>query len=199
VWFASDDPAGSVYTMGRTELKPRMAATNRHIDVPVLGAAPRAAGSTFADGVFTSGSTTFTSATAGFAASDVGRSIFSDAVGGGDVFIASVTNGTTAALSTAATKNATGKTFSLGGSRWPNVAYFGAIDPATGIYYLACLDHQLMDEPTRGSFMILPAWGQRLEMYQSLPPVNGLTRWQVFVYGGYVWHSRYRLPRLTRS
>lgn len=201
VWLASDDVGSSGYCMDRTELIPRMFAFNRHTDLPVPAAIPRRAGSAYDDGVFTNGSTTLTSATAAFSSaapqSDVGRSIYSSKLPGGVVSIASVTNATTVVLSAPATSGGTA-TFHLGGSRWPETAYFAAVDPATGIYYMAGWDQTIMEEPLRGAIFYVPYFGSRVELLQTLPPTGGLTRWQTFIYQGYVWSARWRVPLLAK-
>lgn len=68
------------------------------------------AGRTVADGV-TNSTTTITSATAAFVASDVGVRVTGSAFLPTDVTIASVTNGTTAVLSAAATGTGTAQSF----------------------------------------------------------------------------------------
>lgn len=65
------------------------------------------------DGV-TNTTTTITSATAAFVSGDVGRLVTGSADLPSGVYIASVTNGTTAVLSAAATASHTGQTFALG-------------------------------------------------------------------------------------
>lgn len=68
---------------------------------------------TVADGV-TNGTTTITSATLAFVAGDVGRLITGSADLPANVYIASVTNSTTAVLSVAATGTHSSQTFTLG-------------------------------------------------------------------------------------
>lgn len=65
---------------------------------------------TVADGVFTSGNTTITSATAAFVAGDVGQNLSADGIPGGLTTIASRTNGTTVVLTVAPTVTQTAAT-----------------------------------------------------------------------------------------
>lgn len=201
VWFVSDDISGTVYCIDRSELKVRLATANHITDVPVPAAIPRPAGSSYADGVFTNTSTTVTSATASFVTGDLGRRIVSSKLPGGEVTIASVTNGTTVVLSKAATSSGT-TGFYLGGSRWPGVPLFGAVDPSTEIMYVNGVDTSnpsVTDEPIRAALFVLPAFGSALQLFQTIPPTNGASRWMVFVYGGFVFYSRWRLPLLSRA
>jgi flagellar hook protein FlgE len=80
----------------------------------------------FTDGVTTAASTTLTSATAGFTAADVGKTITGAGIPAGTT-IASVTNGTTVVLSQAATATAAGVTVNV--ASLPNVWTVAATAP----------------------------------------------------------------------
>jgi hypothetical protein len=83
-----------------------------------------------ADGATTNASTTVTSATARFNESDIGLSISGAGIPA-NTTIASVTNGTTAVLSAAATATAAGVTFTLGRPRtpWPETGRGLLVNP----------------------------------------------------------------------
>lgn len=70
-------------------------------------------GQTFADGASTNLSTTYTSASAAFTASDVGRTLTGTNIPGGTT-ISSVTNATTIVMSAAATATGTSLSFTIG-------------------------------------------------------------------------------------
>ncbi|HEX4776252.1 MAG TPA: flagellar hook protein FlgE [Acidimicrobiia bacterium] len=97
----ADAPAGTALTTGITVYDTQGKA------VKITFTLTKAANRTVLDGSTTSGSTTFTSATANFTAADVGKAITGAGIPAGTT-IASVTNGTTVVLSNAATATAAG-------------------------------------------------------------------------------------------
>lgn len=94
----------------------------------VGGGAPQAA--SFTDGATTNASPTLTSATAGFTASDVGRSVSGTGIPGGTTIL-SVTNATTVTMSANASATATGLTITMNRPgpywRWVFPKYVGSL------------------------------------------------------------------------
>ena len=157
IYFGPDTTANmSVFKADRETLTPRWHAKQSHRYLPVpQGLSSRR----ITDLNTTSGSPTITSATAGFTSADVGSRIRT--VGQNiipiDAYIATVTNATTATLyaSKAATANGTTTTAILGGEAWGAMAYYGAVDPDTGIYYFVSINGAAGGN-VDGLFAVLP-------------------------------------------
>lgn len=191
VWFASDQQYGStVFTMDRTELVPRWQSKRNHQMIAVPGGV---GGRTVTDLVTTSASATITSATAAFTAADVGRFVNGPNVINDTVYITAVTNATTATLSVTATGSGTALTATIGGDRFYGNAYFGLVDPATGIYYCVAADSSVSGNVS-GLFCLFPG-DDELTLLTSLPSV--VANDELMLAGGYLWFHRYNRPVIT--
>jgi len=157
IYFGPDTTANmSVFKADRATLTPRWHAKQSHRYLPVpQGLSSRR----ISDLTTTSGSATITSATANFTSADVGSRIRT--VGQNiipiDAYIATVSNSTTATVfaSKAATAAGTTTTAILGGEAWGAMAYYGAVDPATGIYYFVSINGAAGGN-VDGLFAVLP-------------------------------------------
>lgn len=188
VFGAADFGYGSVWAFRRGNPVPKWAARNHHVNIPVPGGL---GGRVITDAVF-NGTTTMTSATANFNSADVGRIISSPNNISYGATIASVTNSTTVVLSFAAFATASGQTVKIEGERFNKFAYFGAVDPATGIYY--CANITSLAGQRNGGLFYLPRPGERIELLD--PMFGGTSPQEFFIHNGYVWFGFYKYPLL---
>lgn len=141
VWAADDTAYVSAATIDKTTKQWAGAAASFHGLTP--HPAPKTS-STFYDGATTSGSATFTSATAGFktsttpfAPTDVGCAIRGAGIQAATT-ISAYTNSTTVTLSKTATATATGVTFTI--DRRPQTfapaIFYGDADSTNGVFYM---------------------------------------------------------------
>lgn len=140
LWLGPDTTGNfSAITADRATLTPRWASNRSHRHLPVpSGLAPRRV----SDLATTASSTTVTSATAAFTADDVGSRIrtLGQNLVPIDTYIASVTNATTAVISAQATAASTNTKAIFGGEAWGAMSYYGAVDPATDIFYFVSIN-----------------------------------------------------------
>lgn len=183
VYFAADGATCTVFVMDRTTRKPLAATPSFHYEMPVpAGAAAR----TVTDLAITSGSAVINSPTAAFTAADVGRQIKHPNVGEGR-YIVSVQSATQATMSVNNNTNAT-VTATIEGDRWYDKAFFGAVDPATGVYY--CIANDNSGGGNRSGLFMLPGIGQPLQLVQTFTSqITG----EMFIAEGYLHsHTVYR-------
>ncbi|MGO4186353.1 WD40/YVTN/BNR-like repeat-containing protein [Pseudarthrobacter sp. TAF60_1] len=140
VWYASDTTAGmSVLRVDKATLTPRWHARHSHRHTAVPGGL---ASRKVRDLTMTSGSPVVTSASASFTADDAGsrlRTLGQDFIPI-DTYIKSVDSGTQVTLFNSAKLTISGVSAIFGGEAWGVMAYYGAIDPATGVYYFVSIN-----------------------------------------------------------
>ena len=199
IYVASDRPGLTAWYMDRTELVPRSVSTNWHYNHPVPGGR---SGRVITDLATTSGSGTVTSASSSFTALDKGLQLIQVSQFKQGTFVAGVTNGTTLALSNDVTtgggnaaSTATGQTAYLGGDRFYAIAFMGAVDPSTGVFYSVPIDTSFKGN-TNGIFYC-PQIGGQFELIDSAPSTFGMDAAEVFFGGGKVWIGRNVFPALT--
>lgn len=142
LYFAPDTTANwDVFRADRETLTPRWHGRQSHRHLPVPGGLPPRR---VTDLVTTAGSAAVTSATAAFTAQDVGSRIRT--IGQNfvpiDSYIATVSSATAAALypSKSSPQSTAAAVAILGGEAWGAMAYYGAVDPATGVYYFVTIN-----------------------------------------------------------
>lgn len=193
VWAGADTSSHfTAYRFDRETVTPVWASYKTHRLMPVPAALPPRR---VTDLATTSASSTVTSATAAFTSSDVGSRI---RVEGQDVipidaYILSVTNSTTIVVSKSALETASGRTAIFGGSAWGAMAYYGAVDPDTGIYYFVSINGAVGGN-VNGLFALMPNGDIVLLGVLTTPP-DGTG---VIINGGFVWVNGFRLPLLDR-
>ena len=203
VYFASDTPFANVFVMNRGEKVMRVGSMNTIDQINYPGATPRPTASGFADGVCTSGSTTFTSATASFSsASDVGRMVICDNLLPAWTFIMSVTNSTTVVLSNPATGNGSSRPFEIGPSRWawpaPTGAIYGLVDPQTEVFYLNVADPGTGSmNPLRPGVFALNPFSKQFNLLNPMSWTTGMPLQEVFTMNGYLLVQNNRFALLT--
>lgn len=140
IYYAPDTTAGmSMLKVDRATLTPRWGGRQTHRNLAVPGGLPSRK---VTDLVTTSGSPVVTSASASFTAADVGSRIrsFGQNFIPIDAYIKSVDSATQVTLYVNATGTSSGLTGVLGGEAWGVMCYYGAVDPATGIYYFVSIN-----------------------------------------------------------
>jgi hypothetical protein len=149
-------------------------------------------GAGFGDGVATSGSTTFTSATAAFTGADVGASISQTTTKGtlnvtgtipSGTTIVSVTNATTVVLSAAATASGTGINFLIGGRAPTSTQQLFTIYDTNGTSkryefalgkYTGVVPHSIQsNDAAAQSLLVTAAVGQTSEIFTVLKDGSG--------------------------
>lgn len=190
IYFASDSLSWIAFRIDRATLTPEWVAPAFHGYTAVPGGTP---GRRVTDLATTSGSTTVTSATAAFTANDVGALIRTNGQNYIPIptFIASVTNATTVVMTKPSVTTATGVTAVISGEIFGQAGYYGAIDPATGIYYFASLNGAI-GGTTSGLFAIFPDGKLLLLDVLSASPDG-----ELFIADGYVWVRGFQRPLLT--
>lgn len=178
VHFAADSAVVTAFVMNRTDLVPLAATPSFHYEIAVPGGA---ASRLLTDLQTTSGSKTVTSATANFTAADVGKKINHTASDPGN-YITAVASATSA--TTFANSWATGtKTGFIDGDRFYDKAFWGAVDPATGVYY--CIANDNSGKGTRSGLFMIRKVGEPLELVETfLSQITG----EMFIADGYL-HS----------
>lgn len=189
VWVAGDSRRGTVHAIDRATLTPRWAASNYHHDIvpPVVLVQARSITATA-----TASSTTIT--TAGLiTAADQGRYVQSIRLLP-ETYIASVSPPNDATLSQAAHTSGSAATTVSGDLYYAN-AYYGAVDPATGIYY--CVSNDTSNVGQKQGMFWLSRLGGRIEILDpggdSSISMNGF----VFIYRGKVLTGRWMRPLVT--
>jgi hypothetical protein len=193
VYMAADSPGLSYSVMGldRTTLTPRYLSLDQHQDIAIPGGV---GGRIVTDAVFTSGSPTLTSATAAFTAQDVGRFIRGTQQVADRTFISAFVNATTVTMSANAGASVSSQTITIAGDTFAGSAYYGIVDPSSGIFYFASND------TTQGGggygLFSLDRPGGRVRLIDVLhsKPDN-----QMFIGDGYLWFSRYQRPLIAQS
>jgi hypothetical protein len=178
VWAAGDRIGLSAMVFGRDGSGPYNASRNWHWNTAVPGGA---GARTVTDLATTNTSTTVTSATAAFTSRDVGRLVVASGVPD-KAWISAFTNSTTVTMSAASTATASGVTATIGGDRYHQIGYWGAVDPATESFYLVANDTSAAGN-RRGVFF-LPQVGGDLELFEA-DPLNGVA--EVFAGNGFMW------------
>lgn len=189
IFTACDTARCTVLVWDRTTYTPRSAAMNWHGHTPVPGGASRRVVS---DAV-TNGTTTLTSASANFTADDKGRMIGgpgSSSLIGTGAYIASVTNSTTVVMNQVATAGS-GLSLNIDGDRFYKSAFYGAVDPATGIYYAVANDPS--GGGTRFGLFALMDVGMQFALLDDRM-VGGL---ELFIAGGRLHTHRYNRTLLA--
>lgn len=186
IWLAGDQGGSvSVWVVDRANPSvPMVASQNHHWQIAVPGGQP--ARGPYSDGVLTQNSTTFTSATANFTSKDVGR-ILRISSGSpisltGGIYITGFTNSTTVTLNKAAGGGASGVFFYIDGETWGRAAFYGAVDPNTGIYYLNSND--TTSGGMRSGLFYLPYAGGRIELLEAY--TEG-TQGPIYFRSGKIW------------
>lgn len=198
IYFAADQNYHSVWVYDRAAKKLISGSQSYHGFVPPPLSGARAGGSTFADGVFTSGSAIVTSATAGFTANDVGRYLTGmyGVTPMQGAFIASVQSGTQATLNVNALSTASAQWFQMANDSYDSQAYMSIVDPVTGIFY--CISQPQFSNGTtavRHGILTSGFVGAPLEPYIHMPP-NGLAGIvsMAVIAGNFLYWSRWRIP-----
>ena len=197
VWFARDSLRASVFLVDRDTLTARAGSTNYHHYI----APPTSAGvgyRAFTDLVATAGSATVTSDTAAFAAPDKGRYLSIEGILPPLTYILTVNSATSVTVNKTALSNKSAgfaNTAYLSGNMFLANAFFGVVDPDTGIWYQAAVDTSGAGQ-IFGLFYMREAGGQ-LAVLDPGSPSYGIGRAPI-LYGNYLWIGNYRYPRLSR-
>jgi hypothetical protein len=193
VYFACDGPFATVLVMDRETLAFQSMSSDWHALTPVPF--PTRTPRVVTDAVFTGGQTTFTSATAAFTADDVGRQIgglpTSQAVQP-NAYIQSVTNGTTAVMSAFPRYSASGQTVGIRGDAFYRRALYGAVDPATGVYY--CVANDTTGGGTTYGLFAIPYVGGPCILLDAMA-IRGPG--QMYIAGGYLHFHQHRRPLMA--
>lgn len=145
-----------------------------------------------ADLAFTDGSTTMTSNTANFTAADVGAVIRGAHTAIVDnTVIRTVVNATTVTVCAAALADSGTTTATISGDMFYGAAFYGAIDPATNIYYCVANDGSAVGN-TPGLFAITP--DGRLHLLKVLP---AKFEGDLHIANGYGWYGQFKWPLLS--
>lgn len=191
VYFAADSAVVSAFVMDRTKLVPMAVTPSFHYEMPVPGGV---GGRKVTDLATTNASATVTSATAAFTSDDVGKSIFPANHGSFDIYITAVGSSTSATMSINHYATATGVAANIGGDRYYDKAFWGAVDPATGIYY--CVANDNSGKGNRSGLFMLPKTGASLELIQTFPvQITG----EMFLADGYLHTHQIVRPLLTTA
>lgn len=190
VYAGSDASSWSAYRFDRATFTPKWVSPQFHGNIAVPGGAP---GRRVTDLVTTGASATVTSATAAFTAADVGATIRTagqDLIPMGS-YIQSVTNSTTVVMTKVSTNTGSGLGATISGELFGQTAYYGAIDPTTGIYYAAALNGGVGGQ-VGGLFAIYP--DGRMTLIETLTdsPDGNMT-----ISGGYIYVRGFRRPTLS--
>jgi hypothetical protein len=186
--YLAGDQGGSVtvWVIDRSRpTVPIIASTNHHTHLAVPGGV--AGRGLFTDGVLTASSATFTSATAAFDSTDVGRflrflNVSASIANTGGIYITAVNSPTSVTLNKAAGGSQTNRQFMIEGDLYGRAAFFGAVDPATGIYY--CVSNDFTSGGNRTGLFYLREVGGRLELLESY---HTSTPGEVFFRDGKLW------------
>lgn len=208
IYMASDRYGHTAVYIDRATLTPRIFGADYHAHHPVPGG--RSA-RIVTDLVTTASSAIVTSATAAFttglskvAPSDIGRRIKSPNIpdtsvgtgGAGPIRIDSVQSATQATLSAHATATGTGQTALIGGDEFFWLSYMGAVDPATGIYYVLAQDTSVAGN----HFGLFAALGPEDEWRLLDYGPNGYSGGeQLIVHNGWVFTGGRKVPLLQRG
>ena len=187
VWVAGDSRRGTAFVIDRSTLTPRWAASNYHHDIPPA----TAIGARAVEATTTASSTLLTSA-GKFTSADQRRYVQSYYVHPG-TYIAAVNPPNEATLSQAAFASGTATTMISGDLYFAN-AYYGAVDPETGVYY--CVANDTSNAGRLQGMFWLPRLGGRFEVLD--PGGDDLQMNQfVFVYRGKVFTGKWMRPLVT--
>ncbi|WP_068151808.1 hypothetical protein [Rhodococcoides corynebacterioides] len=172
-----------------------IASPNLHYLTAVPGA-PAGRG-LFTDGALTQNSTTFTSATAAFTQADVGRLIrfvnnFAAIDSGGAIYINAVQSATSVTLNKAAGGSQTGRNCMVDRDMFFRSAFYGAVDPATGVYY--CIANDNTSGGNRSVLFAIAYPGARAELLESYPSA---TPGEMVMWNGYLWSHQARRQLTT--
>jgi len=186
VWFASDNRFSTCFIYERSTGTFKDATPNSHRNIAVPGPVPRNGPNRVTDAVFTSGSTTMTSATAAFTSDDVGREVFADPgnLPGGRSWIVTVSSATSVILFDAATATSSAQTVKFPDEEFLANAPFGAVDPNTGYYY--CMSS--LGTGQRVGWFYAAGPGEPIYLLDALAQVSyggGLD--QIIFWQGYAW------------
>lgn len=189
VWVAGDSRRGTALVIDRETLTPRWAASNYHHDItpPVVVVQARSINATY-----TSGSTTVT-ATGLVSTADQGRYVQSIRVLP-DTYISAVNPPNEFTLSQAAFASGAATTIVSGDLYFAN-AYYGAVDPATGIYY--CVANDTSNVGQKQGMFWLPQIGGRVEILDPGGESNISMNGFVFIYRGKIFTGRWMRPLVT--
>lgn len=195
IWIAADSLRSNVAVFDRATLTPRRGSSNFIGNIaPPLSAGRRARSIT--DLATTAGTTTVTSATAAWTADDKGRYISAEGLLPPGTFITAVNSATSVTVNRTAIGSASGSlgtptTYISGDTYFAN-AFFGLVDPATGIWYQIASDSSAAGQ-VYGVFYMAHKGG-RLEILDAGGPNYPIAR-AAIIHGGYLWvgSNRYKL------
>lgn len=198
VWIAGDSQRGTVMVLDRTDLTPRMASKNAHnlLPVPSSTASKTWDAPSVADGAMTSTTVTLTGVSAGggpFIAASVSTALpagvqLTAAVTAANTVTVTLVNHSGGAVDLA---SATLRVSTVGGAFYGN-AYFGIVDPDTGVYY--CVANDTSVAGTTPGWFMLPQAGDSLDVFGTFPDMQASA---MYLGGGYVFAGNYRHAVLT--
>lgn len=191
VYLAGDSLQTSVVRVNKTTLVPEIPATSYHHDFvpPHIGGGGRR----ITDLVTVAGNAQVTSATAAFVAGDKGKYVISPNLPPRS-YITGVASGTAVNLSQAPHISATAAAQISGDMYFAN-AFYGAVDPATGIYYGVAIDTS--GPGTVHGVFFLPRTGEQMRLLDA--GGIGIHPWgpTCVIAGGYLWVGSLKYPLLT--
>ena len=197
VYVAGDSGRVTVWVIDRDNpTSPMIASSNHHALTPVPGGLPGRG--VFTDAALTSGSAVLTSNTAAFTASDVGKlvrfvNVYAPIDATNGIWVQSYQSATQVTLNKAATGTASNRQFYVDGDSYYRNAFYGVVDPATGIYY--CISNDSSSGGTRSGLFALSHVGGRLELIENLPTQ---TPGELFIWNGSIWCHQARHPLTNR-
>lgn len=193
VYIAGDSQRGSLVAIDRATLTPRIGAKNRisMIAIPSATASKTWDPPSIADGAMTSTTVTLTGVSSGSAPFIVaalalnlpaGMQITAH-VSAADTVTVTLVNHSGSVQDLAST---TLKVSTVGGSFYEN-AYYGIVDPATGVYYAIANDTSVTG--TRAGWFMLPHVGDYFALLDTYPNLNAGA---AYIGGGFVFAGNYR-------
>lgn len=192
VFLAGDSRRGTVMVVDRATNTPRWASRNYHHDIPPARLATGARKVTTL--AFTVGSSTVTS-TGEFTTADQRRYLTAgNGILPADTYVVTVTPPNSLTLNRNALATVSAQPGVIYGDMYLSNAYYGAVDPASGVYYCVANDTSnsgnmqgmfYLDQPG-GHVNILDPGGENISM-------NGF----VFCYRGRVWSGMWSRPLMS--
>lgn len=195
VWFAGDSHQGTAFVVDRATGTPYFASSNHHHHIPAPWPITPDGAILVNDLAFTSGSATVTAASAPFlSASHKGRYVASGGYLPPHTYITAVNGTSNITVSAVANATSAGRGGYVYGDAYYINAYWGAVDPATGVYYAAAMDTS--SQGTLNGLFYLDRLGGRVEI---LDPGGVSQNFSTPIYflGDYMFCGQWRRPRLV--
>ncbi|MDF3280502.1 hypothetical protein [Gordonia sp. N1V] len=198
VYGACDTADVTAWVWDKASWTKRSAAKNWHYNIPV----PGGLGSRYLTDVTLVAPSTLQSPTGNFTSNDIGRRVLDEAryTTAGRVrtgaYIKTVNSATEVVLTApvnAAHASTGASKVTVMGDRWYHGAFYGIVDPATGIYY--CVAHDTSNYGNKYGLFYCPRPGDDLRLLTSEVYGGQCMR----IAGGYLHSHQWRVPLLSQS